>query len=186
MVVFFGSLASAARALGPEIAAVADVTGTLAAVIGAAAIWHELRRGQDLSEADFLITLNEGFSSNSDIRMVYAKIEKDRTATASTFSPEDLGMIATYVTFFETFQNLLERRMLSFGMIDDIFAYRFFAMVHNRHIQQCELLPDAAFHTNTFRLYGGWLAYRQKAGLELASMPELLPEMVALVNANRT
>ena len=171
-----GVSATIARTFGQEISVLTDVIGTLAAVIGAGAIWHELRRGQDLSEAEFLITLNEGFSSNPDIRLVYSKIEWDRTRKRSTFSASDLSAIVTYVTFFETIQNLLERRMISFSMIDDIFAYRFFAMVHNRHIQQCELLPDSAYHLNTFKLYRDWRAYREREGAGLPDLPELLEE----------
>lgn len=131
VVVLLGLLASSAREYGPEAALVADTLSTLAAIVGAGAIWHELKRGQDLSEAEFLITLNEGFSSNPDIRDIYAKIERDRAGGDTCFTSEDTSGIVTYVTFFETLENLIERRMISFRMIDDIFAYRFFAMVHN-------------------------------------------------------
>lgn len=127
-----------------------------------------MKRAKDLSEAEFIINLNQNFVTNQDIREVYEKIEANKNGLDDPFSDEDVVKIVHYyLTFFETINYLVKRRVLNFDMLDNIFAYRFFIAVHNRHIQSRELIKDDKYYRNIYVLHKSWIAYRKKKCIEI-------------------
>ena len=126
-----------------------------------------MKRAKDLSEAEFIITLNQNFTTNQDIREVYGKIEANRNGLEDPFTDEDAVKIVHYLTFFETINYLIKRKVLNFDMIDNIFAYRFFVAVHNRHIQSRELVKDDRYYRNIYSLHKSWNEYRKKNNIEI-------------------
>lgn len=148
-----------------------DVAGTLAALVGAVAIWYQLKKSRDLTEAEFIVNLNDSFTSNLEVKAVYSKIEKSRQSRSTLLSDDDIPAIVSYLTFFETMQSLIQRKILTYQMIDDLFAYRFFVVAHNEFVQEVELIRDASYYRNFFALHKGWSAYRGAQG-----KPPLFPE----------
>ncbi|WP_157156771.1 hypothetical protein [Diaminobutyricimonas sp. LJ205] len=141
-----------------------DVAGAVAAVGGAVAIWYQLKRARDLTEAEFIVNLNESFGASEEIRRVYGKIERSRRSAEVGLNQDDIAAIVIYLTFFETIYSLVQRKILTFAMIDDLFAYRFFLVAHDSFVQEQELIKDAPYYQNFYLLHKGWTAYRSANG----------------------
>ena len=141
---------------------ISDIINSVAAVVGIIAIWYQMKREKDLSEAEFIINLNNSFTSNAEIKNIYRKLEVSKLTNEDPFNEEDSINIVDYLTFFETLNNLLKRRVIKFEMIDDLFSYRFFIAVHNQYIQNRELVKDKEYYNNIYILYKDWTEYRRK------------------------
>ena len=141
---------------------VRDMIGSVTAIIGVTAIWYQLKREKDLTEAEFIINLNNTFTTNTDIKYIYNKIEGSKNQEEDPFTDEDMIRVVDYLTFFEIMSNLIQRKVLNLDMINDLFAYRFFAAVHNPHIQKREIIKDAVYYKNLYILHSQWIKYRKK------------------------
>lgn len=141
-----------------------DIIATITAVIGAAAIWFEMKRSKDMAEGEFVINLNESFLNNDDVKLVYRKL-----ISKEPLSEEDRLPITEYLTFFETIYLLLERGVASLPLIDDLFSYRYFLIVNDHIVQDMELIPDAQYYKNLYTLDHLWREYRRRKKLPLAA-----------------
>ena len=129
----------------------------LTAVVGAMAIWFQMKRAKDMAEGEFILTLNESFSSNPDIKALYAKLE-----SGGELSDRDRTAIVQYLTLFETIYLLVKRDVVEISLIDDLFRYRFFIATNHPQIQQLELAPDARFYHNLYSLHHLWRQHLKK------------------------
>ena len=59
---------------------------------------------------------------------------------------------------------LIKRNVMHLGVIDDLFAYRFFIAVNNPVVQKFELLPYANYYQGCFELSEMWTKEWRKAG----------------------
>lgn len=139
---------------------VQNVAISLTAIVGAVAIWFEMKRAKDMAEGEFVVNLNNSFSSNCDAKCLFEKmiakkelVEKDRAA------------IVECLTFFETVHILIKRNVVELDIIDDLFSYRFFSTANNKDVQDLELIKDDIYYKNIYRLYNEWYNYREKNGL---------------------
>ena len=136
-----------------------EIIVSLTAVIGAIAIWFQMKRARDIAEGEFITTLNESFLANEDVKGLYRKFIKDEV-----LCEDDQTAIVEYLTFFETIYLLLERDVIDIKLIDDLFRYRFFIAVTNTCVQDLELIPDAQYYTNIYALDDLWTRYRTRQG----------------------
>ena len=136
-----------------------EIIVSLTAVVGAIAIWFQMKRARDIAEGEFITTLNESFLANGDVKGLYRKFIE-----GAALSADDQTAIVEYLTFFETIYLLLERDVIDIKLIDDLFRYRFFIAVTNTFVQDLELLPDARYYTNVYALDDLWTRYRIKQG----------------------
>lgn len=139
-----------------------DVVATIAAIVGAGAIWFEMRRSKDMAEGEFIINLNDSFLGSDDIKSVYRKLNSKEPITE-----EDRISVVEYLTFFETIFILIERNVATLALVDDLFSYRFFLAINNHDIQNLELIRDAQYYKNIYTLDYRWKRYRIKHKLAL-------------------
>lgn len=144
-----------------------DILSSITAIIGVLAIWYQMKRDKDLSEAEFILNLNNFFTTNDDIKSIFMKLESCKATNEDPFTDEDMLKVVDYLTFFETISNLIQRKILNFDMINDLFAYRFFIIVHNEYIQQREIIKDAEFYGSLYRLHKAWVQYRKIKNLPI-------------------
>lgn len=142
---------------------------TFTAVVGACAIWVQMQKGKRLNEGEFIVGLNKQFIENESIYRLFLKMEKYERSDKKTnpFTEDDIAQIAGYMTFFEVIYSLITRKIIKIWMIDDLFAYQFFLLINNRHIQDLELLPCQAYYVNVYRLAYMWEKYRLKNGASI-------------------
>lgn len=140
----------------------ANIITALTAVVGAVAIWFEMKRSKDMAEGQFISSLNQDFLGNEDIKRLYEKL-----VAGSEILEEDRVKIVEYMTFFETVFLLLDRGVLALDLTDDLFYYRFQVAVNNKDIQSMELLPDAQYYVNIYTLDNMLYKYRTRKHKEL-------------------
>lgn len=142
---------------------------TVTAVVGAFAIWFQMRKNKKLNEGEFIVNLNNQFIQNNYIYELFLKIEKyERTdKNHNPFTEDDISRIAAYMTFFEVIYSLIERNIIKLWMIDDLFSYQFFLLLNNARIQELELIPCEDFYINVFKFYRMWKDYRVKQGSKI-------------------
>ncbi len=128
-----------------------DVVVAATTVVGAVAIWFQMKRSKDMAEGEFILMLNDSFSANEDIKSVYSKLISE-----APLVEEDRTAIVEYLTFFETIHLLMQRDVADLKLLDDLFRYRFLIAVNNPQVQDMELLPDARYYRNIYTLYSQW------------------------------
>lgn len=146
----------------------ADFLVSITAVIGAIAIWFEIKRGKEIAEGEFVITLNNSYQMSPDIKTIYKKIVE-----GEKILEDDRAAVVEYLTFFETLYILVSREVINLSLINDLFAYRFFSAVNNKDIQNMELVKDARYYKNIYRLDNLWHRYRYEQGSETDRKSEL-------------
>ena len=126
---------------------------------------QQLYESKEIARATFIMELNQNFVGNSDYMRTYnilQSIYDNRNNTDNQNEPPviEKGSISNYLTFFETIYILKNRGVLTFAVIDDLFAYRFFMAVHSELFQNSKLGPQPENFINIFKLEKEWLEYR--------------------------
>jgi len=144
-----------------------EILASLAAILGLLGLLVQFKREGDLAEANFIIQLTENFSSNEDIDRIYKILEdsKKNGQLDNPFSESDIIDMANYLSFFETFWGLINRKLLSIETID-IMAYRFFLATNNKFMQEkliCRPGKEIAWH-DLYLLHKKWRDFRLDKG----------------------
>lgn len=136
----------------------------LTALAGLFSIFIEFRRAKKLAEAQFVTNLNHDFNTTESIIRLYNKLEKYYRSggNVDVFEGTEISDLVIYFTFFETLYTLIEKNIISISKIHDLFAYRFFIIVHNLQIQEKELKPYGFSYENIFALYDKWFDHAIK------------------------
>ncbi|MCR5490113.1 MAG: hypothetical protein K6F03_08610 [Saccharofermentans sp.] len=127
---------------------------------------QQLHDSKEIARASFIMELNQNYVGNKDYMDVYNKLQSRFDAMQAgeelteTEYDIDKGSISNYLTFFETIYILKTRKIISFDIIDDLFAYRFFLAVHSDLFQAYKLKTQPDNFKNIFKLEKEWLEYR--------------------------
>ncbi len=133
------------------------------ALVGVVSLSYEMSRTKNIAEAEFLVGLNTNFVNNPDYRDTYDLLENYDFENLPDIDLPN-SKISNYLTFFETFQLLIERGVLKIEMVDDLFGYRFFLAVHNPYIQRVKLVKSPRNFKNIYKLEKKWTEYRTQIG----------------------
>lgn len=140
------------------------------AIIGATAIWYQLKKDHDISKAEFIITLNNTFHENENIKHIYNKLKEFRDLENVTFTANDGRLMGDYIMYFEIMNYLVDENIVTIKMIDKLFANKFFIFVNNPFTQEYQL-KFSAINIPILELYCKWYNYRTKNKL-----PSLYPK----------
>ena len=156
---------------------------TTTALIAAVTFWLQLRRTENLNEANFIMNLNNQFISNKEMTSVEQKLEQFFYAANGKKAEEieamplalniedrthdDCQRMINYLVHMESLAAIVQRGVLHLGVIDDLFAYRFFIAVNNPVVQKYELLPYANYYQGCFKLAKMWSKEWVKSGRPL-------------------
>ncbi len=126
----------------------------------------QLKGEKSISEADFLVNLNQTFIGDPGYAKVYTELEKE---FADPPAEPELSRIeiSNYLTFFETIYLLIEENVMDISAINDLFAYRFFLAIHSDYVQKMKLVNEPYNFRNLYKLEGLWMEYRKKHGLKI-------------------
>lgn len=153
---------------------VATIITTVTAIIGAFAIWFQMKRERDINEAEFIMNYNISFIENPEYVELEQRLEKYRKVIEAGGNPEEAEEIITeenqqtvvnYLVYHEALAVFVKKRVLAIDSIDDLFAYRFFLIMNNPEIQRKELCPEAQYYHGCYWLHKKWTEYRKKKGL---------------------
>lgn len=132
---------------------------------------QQLYGSKEIARATFIMELNQNYVENEEYMRVYNTLQsiyddkqEGKLPHATETKKIEKGAISNYLTFFETIYILKNRGVISFDIIDDLFAYRFFLAVHSELFQKMKLGPQPENFKNIFKLEKEWLEYRVSIG----------------------
>ncbi len=133
----------------------------LSAVLGVVLLAAEIYQSRKITEADFIADLNTSFVTNEDYKHAYTLFEEYDFENLPDLELKNI-YISNYLTFFETFQLLIDRGTLTIDMLDDLFGYRFFIAMHNPYVQKKKLVKSPENFRNLYKLEKEWTKYRKE------------------------
>jgi hypothetical protein len=128
----------------------------------------QLRSTDRLAKAQFINDL----AKDIDLH-IRAESNLDRGGkwyeNTSIVEQEDVEIIEKYLNFFERIKLIFDTKVIDLETIDELFAYRFFYLVHNPNVQSEVLFHSdlQPYFRSIFKLYSMWLKYRQEKGLPI-------------------
>lgn len=153
----------------------------------------QLEDSKEIARADFLVELNSAFVNNQGNMDLYTALQDcvDGKCKCENKDCQNCGIhlpkvvISNYLTFYETIYLLLCNGVITFEMIDDLFAYRFFLAVHSQFVQQQKLATQPENFKNIFCLEHKWLLYRKNKAHKI-DKPDSVYQKLPLKNLMKT
>lgn len=152
-----------------ELNVTSTVFVTVATITGGIAIFVQLKRERDLMEAQFLMDYNNTFITNEAFTSVQKLLEdyKKGLVGRQEILNFDRQTLINYLVYLEALAALINKNVLSFSIIDNLFSYRFFIALNNPVVQELELIEDAEFYRGCYILHNNWTKYKKKRRLEI-------------------
>lgn len=147
------------------IESIATLAGTILAIVAALLAYKELKVGADNSRGEFILNLQQVYSDNEAYADLFevcwhnylGKLENEKLKEYILEHEKD---VLNYMTFFESVYLMLDRRVLNLKLLDELFGRRFFIVVNNRVVQDCDLVVNKPYYENVFLLFDRWKEYR--------------------------
>lgn len=149
-----------------DVSTLSTIITTVTTLIAAVAFWMQLKRSENLDEANFIMSLNEQFISNDEMTRIehalelyydqYSKNQEGNLELVLDRSHNDCQRLINYLVYMEGLAALIKHNVMQLGVVDDLFAYRFFIAVNNPIVQKFELLPFANYYQGCFELSEMW------------------------------
>ena len=165
-IVLVVALYLAAIPFSSDVAELSTILTTITALIAAVAFWMQMKRSENLDEANFIMELNDQFIANDEMTRIEHALEVyfNQDCEGKTGKLElvlerehnDCQRLINYLVYMECLAALVKRDVLHLGIIDDLFAYRFFIAVNNPLVQEFELLPYANYYQGCYELAETW------------------------------
>lgn len=129
--------------------------------IGVFLVARQLRDSRRIAKAQFIHGLEQEFLQYGTIYVKLAPGGQWSTNTRGPQTPEDRFLVAEYLGFFGKIKLLLDDNIIDMKTVDRLFAYRFFVIVNNVHIQRSILYPEGNYFLEVFALHHQWRHYRK-------------------------
>jgi len=148
-----------------------EMIATIGAVGGLFGLLYQFKRERELNEAKFIVDLNKDFIENPTISRIYRLLEQSKVEKyeKNPFKESDIIDMANYLSFFEPFWALIERKVVKIGTLDPVLGYRFFLVVNNRFVQEmllCKSGKCTAWKA-IYLLHNAWKKYRTNKGQKI-------------------
>lgn len=155
---------------------ISTVVTTVTAIIGAVALWIQFKKDREINQSSFIIEFYKSFYENeSNIKVLnildkkYSKLDHENLKNPALYAD-----ILNYASWIRTLCNLIDRGVVTFDTIDEIFSYKFFVFLNNKDIQELELIPCSELYKLIYRTHRKWSTWREKNGLKVLMADENL------------
>ena len=146
-----------------------EVMAVVVSLIAAFGVFYQTKKNTDTSKADFILGLQEDFTSNSQFAELFEycwecfnneaeKCEK----TLENYIENNRIVLLNYLTFFESIYLMYEQHVIDMEILDELFGRRFFIVVSNVIVQELDLKKNGKYYTNVYYLYEEWYSYRER------------------------
>lgn len=143
-----------------------NVITTTTAIVGAIALFYQFKRDKNLNEASFLVEYSQQFYSTYNCAELMNELEMCRVDNRYRLDVEKYyQQIVGYLEWLETLASLVNSGMIQISKIDNVMSYRYFLIVNNKQVQDCELIRNREFYHSIYSLYPVWVEYKKKRGL---------------------
>ncbi|MBO5373941.1 MAG: hypothetical protein J6A54_00645 [Clostridia bacterium] len=147
---------------------VATVITVSTAIVGAGALFIQFKRDKDLNEASFLVDYSVQFYNTYNCGELMNELETCRKDPSYVIDTKArYKEIVGYLEWLESLASLIKSKTISLDRIDDVLSYRYFLIVNNKQIQDCELVPCKDFYRGIYDVYDSWASYKKSRGLPI-------------------
>lgn len=155
-----------------EVDRFSKIITTCTALISAVAFWLQYKKNSKLTEANYIMNLNQQFISNKDIVRIEAELEEYSLNKNPDFSIGEIGserkqLFIDYLVYLEAMGAIVKQGTLDSEVIKDIFAYRLFVAANNPIIQKEEIEPYKTHYRNLIWLYKQWYIDCKESGMSI-------------------
>lgn len=127
---------------------------------GALLVLYEVNHTKRIAQATFVRDLNTAFTTDPAISEMWRKLLMDEKIERS-----DRPLISSYLTFFETIHLLLDRDVIDFRLVDNLFRNRFFTAIGNSDIHELALFAQLGSFLNIHDLVRSWSKFIAQKGI---------------------
>ena len=132
------------------------------AIVGAVALFVQFKRDKDINQASFILEFWKNFSDQEDLQKIILKCDAMRLSEENKFVKSDYVAIVKYAQWLETLSSVINRKVVTFDAINDMYNYIFFVFTNNPYIQQTELEPNKQYYNGIYTAYTSWVNYLKK------------------------
>ena len=146
-----------------------EIIGTIGLIASVLIVVYQLSCENDITMGSFILELNNSFTGNERIQVVYNKLKVYADLTeedkSHLITEEDRPNLDEYLVFFETISVLQKRGVIDMAILDEMFGYRFFIAMNNPLVQEIEILKTGLEpYEALIELYVHWRKYKMKKG----------------------
>jgi hypothetical protein len=142
-------------------------------VWGLIAIWIQLKEQKEISKAQFISSIFRDFNTHNEIFEKLNPFNQRDQALGLSYKSK----IVSFLSFYESIYYLLQKRIITFELINSSFGYSFFSLVHNEYVQESELIPYMRYYTSIFKLHKKWELYRLAKEFEIIGYKNSLAKL---------
>lgn len=146
---------------------ISDIITIATALIGAVALFFQFKQDKDINQASFIIEYGKIFTETPGCHEVMMKLDKYRLGEKDIFEKSkekeaDYSGIVAYLEWCESLSVLIQKGVMDFETVDNLYSYRFFLITNNAYVQEKELIPEREFYKGVFTLHKIWSEYKVK------------------------
>lgn len=130
----------------------------ISALFGSLIIAYITLRGNKISEANLIKSLNNDFITNESIQNIYVQLTQLREDPNLKLTLDFSG-VNSYLNFFESISLMIKKNLFKIEDIDDLFANRFFLATNSKEVIKMRLADEEHFK-NIYDLYKIWVYHR--------------------------
>jgi len=148
---------------------VASIVGSLSAAASVLYLAKQFKDSRRTVKAQFISSLEHEFTALFD---TYAKLLPDEVWSSKGVGPKnpaELAKLIFYLGFFEKIAYLINLGALDFQTVNHLFAFRFFLITNNVHVQK-NILYSPLFKdcwVDIFELHRQWSQFRLSHNQEI-------------------
>jgi hypothetical protein len=138
-----------------DLGTVATIVSAMATTVGIFFIWYQIRRAAKTAKATFIFQLESEFVEHH--KTTFQLIETSH----GSIPAEKQADIELYLDFFSTLESFRQHKFLTIEEIDQLYAYRFFAVLSEMQVMQ--MVNDKEPYWSALLLLAShWYRHRKK------------------------
>lgn len=144
---------------------ISTIVTSLTAIISAVAVYIQMKKDADITQTEFLLEFSKFFYTFEGTQIIEQKIDRAMEKNQIyEYTDDDYLYLCDYLLWLEGLASMVMDKSLTISLINDLYNYRFFAVVNNPMIQEKELVKFSSYYPGIFKLHKKWVDYRKAKG----------------------
>ena len=132
------------------------------ALIGAIALFFQFKRDKDINQATFIFEYGKYFNELPGVPEFLSKLEAYRKGDKKALTDDSYDGMVNYLQWCESLSILIQKGVMDFETVDNLYSYNFFLIANNEYVQNKELVPEAEYYKGVYYLHKLWTNFKRK------------------------
>ena len=143
---------------------IVSLIATLTAVIGAFAIYIQIRKSKLIGQSSFTIEISKYLYEIPGLTEFIHKLGRssDVDGVPYVVNQSEMPILIKYLNYIKTIAFLVEEKTVTIETLNNVLAYEFFIVINNKSVQELEIKPFADYYHDIFELYNEWTKFLKK------------------------